>query len=295
MFVHSFALAGALTAIWMRTKKQKLKTLTPPAILSAIFGVTEPGMYGIALPLKKPFIFTLIASGIGGALLGLFGTVGYAMGGLGIFQLPSFIQPKEGINVAFIGALIAAAVGTVLAFVLTYFFSGANKETEEPAPQAEDNTKQNVTSKVIESPLNGEVIKLADISDSAFASGALGKGVAIKPSEGKLISPLAGTVSALFDTQHAIGIVTEHGAELLVHIGMDTVQLEGKFFNAHVAQGDKIEKGQLLIEFDIEAIEKAGYDIFTPVVITNFDQYTSIETAEEGKIQVGKPIIFLDK
>ncbi|MBU8567698.1 beta-glucoside-specific PTS transporter subunit IIABC [Virgibacillus pantothenticus] len=295
MFVHSFALAGALTAIWMRTKKQKLKTLTPPAILSAIFGVTEPGMYGIALPLKKPFIFTLIASGIGGALLGLFGTVGYAMGGLGIFQLPSFIQPKEGINVAFIGALIAAAVGTVLAFVLTYFFSGANKETEEPAPQAEDNTKQNVTSKVIESPLNGEVIKLADISDSAFASGALGKGVAIKPSEGKLISPVAGTVSALFDTQHAIGIVTEHGAELLVHIGMDTVQLEGKFFNAHVAQGDKIKKGQLLIEFDIEAIEKAGYDIATPVVITNFDQYTSIETAEEGTIQIGKPIIFLDK
>ncbi|MGX4670489.1 beta-glucoside-specific PTS transporter subunit IIABC [Cerasibacillus sp. JNUCC 74] len=298
MFVHSFALAGALTAIWIRTKKQKLKTLTPPAIISAIFGVTEPGMYGIALPLKKPFIFTLIASGIGGALLGLFGTIGYTMGGLGIFQLPSFIHPEEGMNAAFIGALIAAVVGTVLAFVLTYFFSGANKENEEstqPAPQAEDNTKQNVTSEVIKSPLNGEVFKLADISDSVFASGALGKGVAIKPSEGKLISPVAGTVSALFDTQHAIGIVTEHGAELLVHIGMDTVQLEGQFFNAHVAQGDKIEIGQLLIEFDIEAIEKAGYNIFTPVVITNFDQYTSIETAEEGTIQVGKPIIFLEK
>jgi beta-glucoside PTS system EIICBA component len=190
------------------------------------------------------------------------------------------------------------SLGTVLAFVLTYFFSCANKENEEstqPAPQAEDNTKQNVTSEVIKSPLNGEVFKLADISDSVFASGALGKGVAIKPSEGKLISPVAGTVSALFETQHAIGIVTEHGAELLVHIGMDTVQLEGKFFNAHVAQGDKIEKGQLLIEFDIEAIEKAGYNIFTPVVITNFDQYTSIETAEEGTIQVGKPIIFLEK
>ncbi|WP_156856348.1 beta-glucoside-specific PTS transporter subunit IIABC [Oceanobacillus sp. AG] len=298
MFVHSFALAGALTAIWMRTKKQKLKTLSPPAIISAIFGVTEPGMYGIALPLKKPFIFTLIASGIGGALLGLFGTVGHNMGGLGIFQIPSFIHPEEGMNAAFFGALIAAAIGTVLSFVLTYFFGSVNKDQEEsdqPAPQAKDETKPSVASEVIESPLNGEAIKLADISDSAFASGALGKGIAIKPSEGKLISPVAGTVSALFDTQHAIGIVTEHGAELLIHIGMDTVQLEGQFFNAHVAQGDKIEKGQLLIEFDIEAIEKAGYDIVTPVVITNFDQYTSIETAEEGTIQVGKQIIFLDK
>ncbi|MCG5102381.1 beta-glucoside-specific PTS transporter subunit IIABC [Oceanobacillus alkalisoli] len=297
MFVHSFALAGALTAVWIRTRKQKLKTLSPPAIISAVFGVTEPGMYGIALPLKRPFMFTLIGSGIGGALLGLFGTVAHVMGGLGIFQIPSFIHPEEGMNMAFIGALIAAVVGAVLAFVLTYFFGGATKENEEsaqPAPQ-EENKEENITNEVIESPMNGEAVNLADISDSAFASGALGKGVAIKPSEGKLISPVSGTVTALFDTKHAIGIITEHGAELLVHIGMDTVQLEGKFFNAHVAQGDKIEKGQLLIEFDIEGIEKAGYEIITPVVITNFDQYTSIETAEEGTIQTGKPIMFLNK
>ena len=311
VFVHSFALAGALVAVWVKTKNQKTKTLSPPAIISAVFGVTEPGMYGIALPLKKPFFFTLASSAIGGALLGLFGTKGYVMGGLGIFQIPSFISP-EGINMSLIGALIAAVVGTVLAFVLTYYFADINKEekstkTTEESAQAAENTKtvddsaqtvknneSSVRSEVIDSPLNGEVKNLSDISDSAFSSGALGKGVAINPTEGKLISPVSGTVTALFRTNHAIGITTEDGAELLIHIGMDTVQLDGQFFKAHVSQGETINKDQLLIEFDIESIQKEGYDIITPVVITNHDQYAHIETAEQGSIQIGKPLIMLE-
>ncbi len=130
IFVHSFALAGAILAIWIKTKNSNTKTLSAPAFISSLFGVTEPGMYGIALPLKKPFIFTLISSAIGGAMLGIFGTVGYEMGGLGVFQIPSFISP-EGIDMGLIGAIIAAVVGMVLAFVLTYLFGGINKNQEE--------------------------------------------------------------------------------------------------------------------------------------------------------------------
>src|SRR5699024_9576546 len=155
-----------------------------------------------------------------------------------IFQIPRFISP-DGIDMSFIGAIIAAVIGTVLAFVLTYFFGVINKEekgtekTIEP-DSSTDEVEVHINSEVIESPLNGEINNLADISDSAIASGALGKGVAIKPTEGKLISPVTGTISVLFGTQHAIGIKTEYGAEVLIHIGMDTVQLDGEHFKAHV-------------------------------------------------------------
>ncbi|MBY7142262.1 beta-glucoside-specific PTS transporter subunit IIABC [Virgibacillus sp. NKC19-3] len=298
-FVHSFALVGAVLAVWIKTNNQKTKTLSAPASISAIFGVTEPAMYGIALPLKRPFIFTLISSAIGGAIIGLFDTRQYIYGGLGVFKFPSFINPEEGLNTAFMGSVIAAVIGTILAFLLTYFFGGFNKKeekstSEETSQPAEEKIEQNVKNEVIESPLNGEVKSLAEISDSAFSSGALGKGVAIQPTEGKLISPVSGTVSALFGTHHAIGIETERGAELLIHIGMDTVQLDGEFFKAHVSQGDKVEKGQLLIEFDIEAIEKAGYEVITPVVITNHDKYKVIEIEAQGKVQIDDPLIMLE-
>lgn len=271
IFVHSFALAGAILAVWIKTRNSKTKSLSAPAFISAIFGVTEPAMYGIALPLKKPFIFTLITSAIGGAMLGLFGTMGYEMGGLGVFQLPSFISP-EGIDMGLIGAIIAGVGGMVLAFVLTYFFGGINKKQEE-STETKVMNKEHAKNEEIVSPLTGEVKNLADIRDAAFASGALGKGVAIEPTEGKLFAPVSGTVSALFPTGHAIGITSDDGAEILVHIGLDTVQLEGKYFTAHTAQGQRVEKGQLLIEFDANAIKESGFDLTTPVVVTNQDKY----------------------
>ncbi|KOR83534.1 PTS beta-glucoside transporter subunit IIABC [Bacillus sp. FJAT-22058] len=279
IFVHSFALAASILAIWIKTKSKKIKSLSAPAIISAIFGVTEPGMYGIALPLKKPFIFTLISSAIGGAILGISGTKGYTMAGLGIFQLPSFIHPQEGLNTAFFGSIIAVVVGAVLAFVLTYFFGEINKNQEDTSGTKEASTKQNLKVETVVSPLNGEVKSLANIEDAAFASGALGKGVAIEPTEGKLYAPISGTVSVLFPTNHAIGITSDDGAEILVHIGMDTVQLEGKYFTAHTPQGSCVEKGQLLIEFDVNAIKKAGFALTTPVVVTNYDNYEVVPTS----------------
>ena len=273
IFVHTFALAAAILAVWIKTKNQKIKTLSAPAFISAFFGVTEPGMYGIALPLKKPFIFTLISSAIGGALLGLFGSIGYVMGGLGVFQWPSFIHPEEGLNAAFYGTIIAVVVGSVLAFVLTYFFGGINKKQDETKEAPKTTAVENIKDVTVVSPLTGEVINLADIKDAAFASGALGQGVAIEPTEGKLFAPVSGTVTALFPTNHAIGITSDEGAEILIHIGMDTVQLDGKHFTSHTTQGSRVEKGQLLIDFDIPAIREAGYPLTTPVVVTNQNDF----------------------
>ena len=295
IFVHSFALAAAILAIWIKTKNEKTKSLSAPALISALFGVTEPGMYGITLPLKRPFIFTLISSAIGGALLGIFGTKGYVMAGLGVFQVPSFIHPEEGLNGAFFGAIIALVVGSVLAFVLTYFFGGINKNEDTGAGSTQPvavKGAQNEKDQVIGSPFNGTVKKLADIDDTAFASGALGQGVAIEPAEGKVVSPVSGTISVLFPTNHAIGITSDDGAEILIHVGMDTVQLDGKHFTAHTEQGSYVEKGQLLIEFDGQAIKEAGYPLTTPVVVTNQDQF-EISTINEQEVKAQDILIEL--
>ena len=295
IFVHSFALAAAILAIWIKTKNEKTKSLSAPALISALFGVTEPGMYGITLPLKRPFIFTLISSAIGGALLGIFGTKGYVMAGLGVFQVPSFIHPEEGLNGAFFGAIIALVVGSVLAFVLTYFFGGINKNEDTGAGSTQPvavKGAQNGKDQVIGSPFNGTVKKLADIDDTAFASGALGQGVAIEPAEGKVVSPVSGTISVLFPTNHAIGITSDDGAEILIHVGMDTVQLDGKHFTAHTEQGSHVEKGQLLIEFDGQAIKEAGYPLTTPVVVTNQDQF-EISTINEQEVKAQDILIEL--
>ena len=295
IFVHSFALAAAILAIWIKTKNEKTKSLSAPALISALFGVTEPGMYGITLPLKRPFIFTLISSAIGGALLGIFGTKGYVMAGLGVFQVPSFIHPEEGLNGAFFGAIIALVVGSVLAFVLTYFFGGINKNEDTGAGSTQPvavKGAQNGKDQVIGSPINGTVKKLADIDDTAFASGALGQGVAIEPAEGKVVAPVSGTISVLFPTNHAIGITSDDGAEILIHVGMDTVQLDGKHFTAHTEQGSHVEKGQLLIEFDGQAIKEAGYPLTTPVVVTNQDQF-EISTINEQEVKAQDILIEL--
>ncbi|WP_017471335.1 beta-glucoside-specific PTS transporter subunit IIABC [Amphibacillus jilinensis] len=291
VFAHSFALAGAILAVWIKSNNPKTKTLSAPAFISAIFGVTEPGMYGIALPLKRPFIFTLVSSSLGGALLGMVGTTGYVMGGLGIFQIPSFIPP-EGINMSVIGALIAAAGGFILAFFLTYFFGNINKVegTDQPAGDAGkkpvEPNKGPVQNEVVTSPFVGQVKTLESIEDTAFASGAIGKGVAIEPLENKVFSPVTGIVTTLFPTHHALGIVSDEGAEILIHVGMDTVKLEGKHFTAHVAQGDRVERGQLLLEFDGERIKEEGYPLTTPVVVTNHTQYDiSLTTEQEIKAE----------
>lgn len=292
MFAHSFALAGAILAVWIRTKNKTTKSLSPPAIISAVFGVTEPGVYGIVLPLKKPFIITVIASAIGGCIIGFFKTKMYVYGGLGIFKLTTFLEEGSGLDITVIGAAIAAIISGVLGFVLTYFWGVSNDETMSQKQQINDNTyTKSTNSPIINSPLKGRIIDLSEIKDPAFPSGALGDGVAIEPIEGRLYAPFTGEISVLFPSNHAIGITKEDGLELLIHVGMDTVQLDGKYFESHVQQGEHVIEGQLLLEFDIEKIENEGYSLTTPIIITNSDKYNKLNITKESELSVGSPII----
>ncbi|MEK4974653.1 beta-glucoside-specific PTS transporter subunit IIABC [Niallia sp. FSL R7-0648] len=290
VFAASFAQIGAVLAILIKTKNQKLKTLSYPAFISGIFGVTEPAIYGITLPLKKPFIISCIGAGIGGAIAGLTDVKGYIVGGLGIFGIPSYITP-EGINMNLWGALISIIVGFIVAFLLTLFFGGINKGQNSTASNQVAATK--VEKEEVLSPLKGEVKPLSEVKDEAFASGALGHGIAIEPSEGKLYAPADGTVSALFPTKHAIGITTDTGADILIHIGMDTVQLEGQHFTVHTTQGELVKKGQLLIEFDIDEIANSGKPLTTPIVITNYREF-HLEVTDKKQIQQGDSLFHLE-
>ncbi|AIF65308.1 beta-glucoside-specific PTS transporter subunit IIABC [Terribacillus saccharophilus] len=298
VFAASFAQIGAVLAVWIRIKQKKLKTLSIPAFISGIFGVTEPAIYGITLPLKRPFIISCIGGALGGAVLGITKTTGYMTGGLGIFQIPTFIGPN-GFDLGFWGSFISIGVAFASAFVLTMLF-GFTKENNKPDTVQEPTTpiqkeeKLAIGNDVIASPFQGSIVSLSEIKDEAFATGALGKGVAIIPSEGKLYAPASGVVSVLFPTKHAIGITADSGAEILVHIGMDTVQLDGKFFDAHVKQGDRVEKGQLLIEFDLDSIQNAGFDITTPVVVTDVRGYNLVAATEEKQVKWGEPLLTLN-
>ena len=268
-----------------------------PNCISGIFGVTEPAIYGILLPLKKPFIISCIAGGIGGAFYGHFNFRKFILGGMGIFELPNMMNPdgtSGNIIVAFAGIAITMAV----AFILTMLFY---KEKEPVSVSIDSSTDSDAVSDPVSaavpgtvsiaSPLKGRLIKLSDVQDEAFSSGALGKGVAVLPEEGALYAPADGTISAFFPTGHAVGMTTEDGAELLIHVGMDTVQLDGKGFTPLVKVDDKVKKGQKLLEFDISLIQNAGYSLVTPVLVANTDDYADVTSADAESISPGEELL----
>ena len=268
-----------------------------PNCISGIFGVTEPAIYGILLPLKKPFIISCIAGGIGGAFYGHFNFRKFILGGMGIFELPNMMNPDGTIGniiVAFAGIAITMAV----AFILTMLFY---KEKEPVSVSIDSSTDSDAVSDSVSaaasgtisiaSPLKGRLIKLSDVQDEAFSSGALGKGVAVLPEEGALYAPADGTISAFFPTGHAVGMTTEDGAELLIHVGMDTVQLDGKGFTPLVKVDDKVKKGQKLLEFDISLIQNAGYSLVTPVLVANTDDYADVTSADAESISPGEELL----
>jgi PTS system beta-glucosides-specific IIC component len=273
-FAASFAQTGVVLAILLRTKNPKLRTIAVPAFISGIFGVTEPAIYGVTLPRKKPFIISCIGASVGGGILGAMGSKMYMLGGFGIFGIPSYIGPK-GFDRGFYGAIISIIVGFALGFIIMFVVGLGDEDINEGI---KDKNKQNalVKQEILVSPLKGTIKSLAEVKDEAFSKGALGKGIAIEPSEGKVISPVDGVITTLFPTGHAIGITSNNGAEILIHIGMDTVQLEGKYFETKVKQGDAIKAGEELVQFDIKAIKAEGYSLTTPVVITNSDKYLDV-------------------
>ncbi len=309
----SFAQIGVVLAILLQTKDQKLKGIALPAFLSGIFGVTEPAIYGVTLPRKKPFVLSCIAAGIGGGLIGFFGTKMYMMGGMGVFVIPAAIGPKTGVDMSVYGLMIAMAVSFVLGFILQIALGKKSvdqaydekqaKTVQEVANQADAIAKAapslastsdlNVSTELV-SPLAGELLPLSEVKDEVFSSGAMGEGVAVEPSEGVLHAPADGKVVMTFPTGHAIGMKTSDGAEILMHIGMDTVNLQGHGFETLVAKGDEVKAGDELVKFDIDAIHAKGYVVTTPIVVTNSKDYEKITVVSQGKVKVGQEILDLE-
>ena len=309
----SFAQIGVVLAILLQTKDQKLKGIALPAFLSGIFGVTEPAIYGVTLPRKKPFILSCIAAGVGGGLIGFFGTKMYMMGGMGVFVIPAAIGPKTGVDMSVYGLMIAMAVSFVLGFILQMALGKKSvdqaydekqaKTVQEVASQADAIAKAapslastsdlNVSTELV-SPLDGELLPLSEVKDEVFSSGAMGEGVAVEPSEGILHAPADGKVVMTFPTGHAIGMKTSDGAEILMHIGMDTVNLQGHGFETLVAKGDEVKAGDELVKFDIDAIQSKGYVVTTPIVVTNSKDYEKITVVSQGKVKVGQEILDLE-
>ncbi len=283
-FICSFAQSMVVLAIILKTKDQKLKNIAIPAFISGMFGVTEPCIYGITLPKKKPFVISCIASAVGGAITGIMGVHSYVMGGLGIFGLPNFIDTKSNSIYSMVWVLIATLVSMAIAFILTFI-------TYKDDEIKESEKKEVTEKKTVAAPISGEVKELSEVEDEAFASGALGQGVAILPSEGKLYAPVDGTITTFFPTGHAVGIMGDNGVEILIHVGMDTVKLKGEGFQPKVTQGAKVKKGDLLLEVDLEKVKAAGYSITTPVIITNTDDFADVVPSAQGNVKAMDELI----
>lgn len=277
-FAASFAQIGAVLAVLVKTKNTKLKTLSVPAFISGIFGVTEPAIYGVTLPLKKPFIMSCIGGGIGGAMLGYAGSKFYMIGGLGVFGYPAFMNKETGLDFSFYMTIIATAAAFILGFILTYVVGFKEKaEAAAPVAAAKPELEPNPNQKFeIASPMAGEVVELKEINDVTFAGEHMGKGIAIRPTSGRVVSPVNGVVQTVYRTKHAIGLVSDDGVEMLIHIGQDTVQLKGQHFTPHVKDGDRVSVGDLIMEFDLQAIKDAGYETVTPIIVANTSAYLDV-------------------
>lgn len=284
MLGTTFAATGVLAAMYLKLKDANKKALAIPGVISAFCGVTEPAIYGFLLPEKTPFVFSCIGGAVGGAIMGTVAVKQYVIGGLGIFSVVNFISPK-GNATGMIVSLIAGAVSLVVGFVLTMIFYKTNDQ------QVENKEVTKLEEETILAPIKGEVKPIEESSDAAFASGALGKGVVILPEEGKVYAPVTGTVTVLFPSLHAIGITSDAGVELLIHIGINTVQLNGEGFTAHIKQGDQIKQGQLLVEFDMNKIKEAGYTLETPVLVTNYADLKEVKNTNASSVQLQETLM----
>jgi PTS system beta-glucosides-specific IIC component len=275
MLGSNIAQGGAALAVALKTKNTELRQLASSAGITAVCGITEPAMYGVTLKLKRPLAGVMIGGGVSGLFLGITGVGRYTSGSPGLLALPGYIGTNGFRNIMF--ACIGAAIAFVVSFVITYIIGFEDiVEEKKQKENLSEVPELKVQDSMICSPLEGSIVPLTEVKDPTFAEGIMGNGIAIMPSSGRVVSPVNGTVSALFETKHAIGILSDEGVELLIHIGLDTVDLGGRFFEARVKAGDKINLGDLLVEFDIDEIKKAGYDVITPIIITNSSEYSNI-------------------
>ncbi|MFQ1006184.1 beta-glucoside-specific PTS transporter subunit IIABC [Gilliamella sp. CG22] len=298
LFPAVFAQVGAVLAVRFRAKDPEFKALASSSVLSGIFGVTEPAIYGVNLPLKRPFVIGCLAATVGGGIVGYYHSVIYSFSFINIF---SFLQliPPTGIDEKFYAVVVGCILSFTLALIATYLFGmPKTKPTVQDDAVATNNPNPsnpvNLHPVTIFSPLTGKIIPLNQVNDPTFASELMGKGIAIIPTEGKAYAPDDGEVVSLFRTKHAIGFQTDSGVEILIHIGIDTVKLDGQHFQAHVQAGSQVKKGDLLVSFDIEAIKQAGFEVTTPIIITNSDDYQKIQTIHQSEtIEKGDVLLTL--
>jgi PTS system beta-glucosides-specific IIC component len=299
MFCSNVAQGGASFGVAVKTKDTETRSEGIACGVSAVVaGVTEPAMYGINLRYGKPMVAAVISAGITGLFCGLTGVKGYAMGGSpSIMSLITFIGGENPMHGVIFGA-IALAINLVLSFGLTLILFKAPEEeaVEEAAAPAESaaitqSAKALSDKVVLSAPLTGQAIPLSKVPDEVFASGALGEGIAILPSVGKVVAPCDGTISVTMDTKHAIGLTTKDGMEILIHVGINTVELGGKFYDYKVSDGDSVKRGDVLIEFDMDGIKKAGYPLYTPVLITNSDEYESVASLAGSSVKAGDDLL----
>ncbi len=287
--VSNIAQATASLVVAKRTKNNKMKQLAYSGSITAYMGITEPTLYGVNLPKKYPLIASMIGGASGGLFAGLTHSHRFATGTSGLPAILLYIGDDT--MKFFWNMIIALFISAIVTAILTYLLSF--KYEKEEVLESSKTDVNILRDSFLSSPILGEVIPLNNVEDEAFASEALGKGFAINPSEGKVISPFAGKVVAIFPTKHAIGLLSESGIEILIHVGLNTVELNGEYFTSHVEAGQEIKRDQLLLEFNIENIKKAGYSTQVPVVITNTSLFTSIDNLVYGQITYKEDILAL--
>ena len=284
---NNMAQAGATLGVFLKTKDKSVKELAGPAALSAVLaGITEPAIYGVTLRFKRPFFIGAVFSGIAGAIVAAAGTGAPTLLGTSILTLPGYI------GVGFVGFLIACAIAYFGSAIVTYFF-GYSDDMLPKKEEKKEELQEIIPAKdeALLAPVSGKIIPLSEVRDEAFAGGILGQGAAVIPENGEICAPCDGVISVMYPTGHAVGIKSDIGAEILIHVGMDTVTLNGSCFDVKVKAGDHVKAGQLLVRANIEGIKKEGLDITTPVIVANTADYMQIKTAAEECVKSGEVLL----
>ncbi|MDN6639688.1 MAG: beta-glucoside-specific PTS transporter subunit IIABC [Tetragenococcus sp.] len=300
MVSSTFGVLGVVIALLIKSKAKKVRDIALPGSISLIFGVSEPTIYGLMLPMKRSFLYALIGNAVGGAYIGVMNVVGYRAGGLGVFSIFNTINPNGNLDMNFWNVIIGFALCTIVGFVLQMMFPVPSLDSDGNEGQTESNKKDNdkglvsneelqesAKEDIIASPMQGELVPMTEVNDEVFSSEALGKGVAIKPEIGEVRAPANGVISTLFPTGHAVGMTTDEGTEILIHIGLDTVELEGKYYEIFVEQEQHVNAGDVLVKFDKAGVESENYDTITPIVITNSGDFKAIEVTEDTQTTPG--------
>ena len=287
----NIAQGAASLSVAIKTKKKELKQTAFTTGVTAVLGITEPALFGVTLKYKKVLACVMLGGGVGGFYAGIMGVKCFSFCSPGLLFLVAYIGPDGWLNLihSCISMIIAFAVTFGAVWIWGYKEEDADGRETENLPE-EENVLQ---AEEILSPANGKAVPLSEVPDPTFAEEMLGKGAAVDPSEGRFYAPVSGTISTVFPTKHAIGITGDKGEEILIHVGLDTVQLDGKYFETTVSEGQHVEAGTLLLTCELEKVREAGYKTITPVIVTNPEDYPAVSLARSGEIKAGERLISL--